>query len=519
MTQPLKQLQEVFVLSGVPRHTFVEPVEYSRLLVALRTDGRNIVVEGPSGIGKTTAVLKAISEAGLDERVISLSARKVDDVSFIRDLPNQLPVGTVLIDDFHRLPDDSKKEIADLMKTLADESASDSKLIVLGITNAGRSLVAFGRDLANRIEVIPFEANPKYKIEELLGQAEKSLNIGINIFDEIADAANGSFYIAQMLGYHTCLRSNILEEKEKKFVTAESYEAVKIHVMESLARNFHETAISFARGTKLRRAGRAPYLHLLYWLSQSASWSINVRREIDRHPEQRGSVTQVTTKGFLDDLIGGAPDIQSVIYYDAETTTLVVQDPQFIFYIRNLSWSRFAEEIGYISIDFPSQYDFALSFAGSDRDIAEAIFDELSSSEHEVFYDKNEQHRILAENVEEYLGPIYESEAALVVCILGPDYPRRIWTKFESGQFRKRFGLGEVIPIVLNTAPLGVFDDAAAVGYVSWDREVDTNEQAKSVCELLVKKCGEIRARDARDAGRDVAIAGPGAAATDARHQ
>ena len=51
--------------------------------------------------------------------------------------------------------DDSKKEIADLMKTLADESASDSKLIVLGITNAGRSLVAFGRDLANRLLEIP----------------------------------------------------------------------------------------------------------------------------------------------------------------------------------------------------------------------------------------------------------------------------------------------------------------------------------------------------------------------------
>jgi hypothetical protein len=29
------QLQEVFVLSGVPQHTFVQPVEYTRLLVAV----------------------------------------------------------------------------------------------------------------------------------------------------------------------------------------------------------------------------------------------------------------------------------------------------------------------------------------------------------------------------------------------------------------------------------------------------------------------------------------------------
>ena len=49
----------------------------------------------------------------------------------------------------------------------------------------------------------------------------------------------------------------------------------------------------------------------------------------------------------------------------------------------------------------------------------------------EVFYDQNEQHRILAEDVEEYLAPIYASDALLVVCILGPEYPKRIWTKFQ----------------------------------------------------------------------------------------
>ena len=68
------QLQDVFVLSGVPEYTFVQPVEYPRLLVALRTPGRSIVVEGPSGIGKTTAVMKAITDDGLNKKVIWLSA-------------------------------------------------------------------------------------------------------------------------------------------------------------------------------------------------------------------------------------------------------------------------------------------------------------------------------------------------------------------------------------------------------------------------------------------------------------
>src|ERR1022692_847463 len=118
---PVLELQDVFVTQGFPQYTFVQPVEYTRLLVALRTAGRSIVVEGPSGIGKTTAVDRAIADAGISSKVLSLSARKPEDVNLISTLPSQLPYGIVVIDDFHRLSDSIKKDIADLMKVLADE--------------------------------------------------------------------------------------------------------------------------------------------------------------------------------------------------------------------------------------------------------------------------------------------------------------------------------------------------------------------------------------------------------------
>ena len=61
---------------GIPTHTFVRPIEYPALLVALRTPGRGVVVEGPSGIGKTTAVTRALEELGLERR--SLDSQPVD---------------------------------------------------------------------------------------------------------------------------------------------------------------------------------------------------------------------------------------------------------------------------------------------------------------------------------------------------------------------------------------------------------------------------------------------------------
>ncbi|MGB9166169.1 MAG: ATP-binding protein, partial [Rhodomicrobium sp.] len=154
---------------------FVEPVEYLGLIVALKTPGRCIVIEGPSGIGKTTAALKAVADAGIVDYVLTLSARKKEDLETIAELPSLLPLGVVLIDDFHRLEDDVKRSIADLMKTLADEGATHSKLIVLGITNAGASLISFGKDLANRIEIIRLEANPEDKIHKLITLGETHL--------------------------------------------------------------------------------------------------------------------------------------------------------------------------------------------------------------------------------------------------------------------------------------------------------------------------------------------------------
>ena len=308
--------------------------------------------------------------------------------------------------------------------------------------------------MANRIEVIPFEANPEHKVEELIAKGEVALNSTINIRADIVRGAQGSFYIAQMLCHQACLKSNILKALPDTAETRVSYESIKSRVMQDFARSFHATTVAFCRGARLRREGRAPYLHLLYWLSQSNNWSIITGREADHHPEQRGSVTQVVTKGFLEELINSSEDIQNVLHFDKATDVLVAQDPQFIFYIRNLSWPQLSEEVGFLSMDFPSRYDFALSFAGSDRAIAEAIFHSLQEHEMEVFYDVNEQHRILAEDVEEYLSPIYSSDAQFVVCVLGPEYPKKVWTKFESKQFKDRFKTGEVIPVVLDTAPL-----------------------------------------------------------------
>jgi Holliday junction resolvasome RuvABC ATP-dependent DNA helicase subunit len=207
----MARLEQVFTLSGIPTHTFVEPVRFDEIKVSVRTPGRCIVIEGPSGIGKTTTITKAISELGLQNRVTTLSARKKADVDVISALPDIEDIGTVIVDDFHRLPDDVKARLSDFMKVLADAASDTSKLILIGINKAGQQLVKFAHDLGLRIDVFRLEANPPEKIIELIMLGERALNVEFPHREALAERAQGSFQIAQLLCHKLCVLSKVLE--------------------------------------------------------------------------------------------------------------------------------------------------------------------------------------------------------------------------------------------------------------------------------------------------------------------
>ncbi len=68
-----------------------------------------LVIEGPSGIGKTTTVTKAIAELGINENFLTLSARKRANIELINELPEMDNIGPVIVDDFIAYPMKSKR--------------------------------------------------------------------------------------------------------------------------------------------------------------------------------------------------------------------------------------------------------------------------------------------------------------------------------------------------------------------------------------------------------------------------
>jgi hypothetical protein len=163
---------------------------------------------------------------------------------------------------------------------------------------------------------------------------------------------------------------------------------------------------------------------------------------------------QVLDKGYLGALLNDHDKrtiLEPHFHFEPSTSILSVEDPKLIFGVREVA----------------------------------------------VFFDENEQHRILAANLEEYLGPIYRSEARYVIPLLSPDYPKRIWTKVESDNFKERFGSDAVIPVRFTSAKPGYFFDEHKYGGLSFDPLSDAEPQLTNIADALCKRLVHDREKEA----------------------
>ena len=440
---------DIFVTAGFPEFTFVPPVVYPRLVNALTQRTGGVVVEGPSGIGKTVAVTRAGNELGEELRPLqTLSARDPRQRQEIERVAVDKPDGTWIIEDFHHLPTGIKTQLADAIKFLADDPDPTCKLVLIGINNAGQSLL-YGEssDLLTRITVIQFERNPDESVEELVGLGEQWLNIEIPDHPRLLSEARGSFLLAQLLCRSACEAAGLTEEHggDEPLVLDVDLDEVIDGVLEDLGRQFGDVCRRFARGKKPKRAGRAPYLQCLRWLAEGNEWSIQLDRAADANPRYKGSVTQILKKGFLAQHLSDDADASKLIHL-SEENFLSVEDPRFVFFLRHIDWPKYREEIGF-GPESQNNYDFALSFAAPQRDLARELNDALTEAGFGVFFDEVERDRMLGEDLRTYLAPIYASGAEFVLVLIGKDYPARFWTAFEQEQYQGRIPEGTVIPI------------------------------------------------------------------------
>lgn len=77
------------------------------------------------------------------------------------------------------------------------------------------------------------------------------------------------------------------------------------------------------------------------------------------------------------------------------------------------------------------EYDVAISYAGSDREIAQSLAIFLKNNDVNVFYDQFETPNIWGKNLYMFLADVYENKAEYCIVLMSKNYNKRIWTRHE----------------------------------------------------------------------------------------
>lgn len=485
-------VEEVFRTEGVPSFTFVNPPNFNELLVDIRNPGKPVVIEGQSGTGKTTTTRKIIEENIPGAPFEYLSARKAKDIPRILEVSNGVAAGRFVIDDFHRLEDQTQEKIANLIKIAAEdyEEGQKLKIVIIGINKVGSELIHLVHDIAKRCGIHRIKPASLETTIELISKGEDKLNIKISSHNEIFAETGGDYWLTQLVCQAICLSKDITQTAQNKAELAVDIPTLRAKVTDRLEHAYSEPVIEFCRGNRFRSTND-PYLKLLKCVSEQESSIVDLTELANAHADVRGSINNVKEKR-LAILIDSKPICERYFYYNPATKHFAIEDPALFYFIKHLNWDDLRKKCGFRAGDREFDFDFAISFAGENRVLARAIKAQLETLDFSVFFDELFEANYLGQAWHKTFMEIFSEKSRFVVCLLDKFHLEKIWPTFERECFVPRVPEAAVIPVYLDNSSFpGIPKDIVGIKF-SADGVPPEGLQNKITDEIIYKLAARI---------------------------
>ena len=482
-------VEEVFRTEGVPEFTFVKPPNFGELLVDIRNPGKPVIVEGQSGTGKTTAVKKIIEESLSGAGFEYLSARRSKDMGRILELANAAPKGRFIVDDFHRLESTIQAKIADIIKISAEEYDDDShpKVVIIGINRVGSELIQLVHDIAKRCGIHRIAPASLATTKELIQKGEAKLNITFVDFEAIFKETKGDYWLTQLVCQSICLINGVTESPAVNLTLNFDPANLRLRVVQRLEHGYQEAVKEFCRGRRFRSTND-PYQKLLRCVGEQDSSIVDLTELANANPDVRGSINNIKEKR-LATLIESKPICDRYFYYNPETKVFAIEDPALFYYLKHLNWEEIRTACGFRSGLKEYEFDFALSFAGENRQLAELVASQLQTFDCAVFYDEWFEANYLGKAWHKSFMQIFGEQSRFVVCILDKNHAEKIWPTFERECFTPRVAEAAVIPIYVDDTPIaGIPKDTIGIpfkNYVAFGADLPNKVTDEIVFKLI----------------------------------
>ena len=169
----------------------------------------------------------------------------------------------------------------------------------------------------------------------------------------------------------------------------------------------------------------------------------------NQNEEVRGSINNIK-ETRLNILLESKPVCERYFYYNRETKNFAIEDPALFYYLKHLNWEGLRRDCGFKPQTDRFEYDFALSFAGENREVARVIATQLEMLDCTVFFDSQFETNFLGKTWAKDFADIFSVKARFVVPILDRFHLEKIWPTFEREHFAPRVADEAVIPIFLD---------------------------------------------------------------------
>jgi predicted MPP superfamily phosphohydrolase len=340
---------DVFRTTRMPTHTLVETPQLEDLRFEMTVPGRLLVVEGPSGIGKTVAVKHALEWVTTNGhghwQSTYLNVKDESDVARIDALLQQPTAelrGYTIIDDFHDLDPERKRRLGRHAKALADRDGQEAKLIFVGIPRVHESLARDVPDLGSRMTTTRIRRVEVAHIRELIEKGEQALNVSFAHRARLAVGAQGSFIIAQRLCETAVRKAHVWETVRVRTRLDHDVPELLPTVRESLQAELYPRVQAFAMQDDGAEA-RGAALALLWHLREADDGSMQLSYIRPRYPELHDAFELLLRK--IAEPSGDA-GWRSLFYCDPAGGQIAIEDPKLHFYLKHLAWEQLGRDCG-----------------------------------------------------------------------------------------------------------------------------------------------------------------------------
>lgn len=469
-----KKLEDVFKTVGLPPYTYVKPAYYGEVRADITQPGKHLLIEGPSGIGKTCVAFKVFEELAWEQnkRFCYVSCRDIGATDQINAFFSAAAAGRIpnppiiVIDDFHLLSVTHRAEIGSQLKRMSDrafEHAAPAKAILIGIPTTGVSLLSGAFDLGPRLGTYVLSRATDSEIDRLISEGENVLNVLFEDREVLLSESAGNFWLAQYVCGKVCATQEVFETQDDTKILTFDLLSIRQRLMTELSQRYMKTAKTFAKGKKWRPGGNKPYLELLLAICKIPESVITFDKLLNVVQERRRPGIKAVRPRISEVIHDPSKetDFRKQIAFDSEAG-FSIEDPLFRYFLTNLEPRRLFQELGVEDVTVENSrlysFDIGFSFAGETRQIVEAVNAEMKVEDVITFYDFDQQAFLLALDLEKTLGRVYTESCRFYLVFLDRHYREKVWTKYEKDVMTRPGRKEHIIPVLL--------DDVGAEGVV-----------------------------------------------------